>query len=445
MDDIKILSGIDTLYYFAQSNANYSDLFYDIQDQLETIQGKFKKLDIEFENSDINITITDTTLNYLGKSEGFHWFRDLNSFYKIGFKDNTKNTKLENIRVQLQGVGIYTVGIKNLLKIINDELLINYTTKYYPVTRADLNCFIQYDFSFVTRDMFVTRKRQYATISEIGSSKSLQTIYVGKEPFKLRLYNKTLEMKKSKKYDLMNDYFEHNGFDLKETIFNVEFQLNRQHLRLFEIDTVDNLLCNAKNLFKASMDEIRLVDLDSISDTTAKSNNKNRASTHPIWEHIKNSYDIKEFLQADKQICRIVRKVSLYDDIKFKDEYIQLLRKAFIHLVEISKDILDEYYDEVKNSFSGANKNKIIKKTYIEIEHFTKDNIKTDLRLLDSGELIKPVKVISVNKLGDYTLHQYVKDTKAQSHLSQKHLDIYKVALKEAIKRGLISQEVQDD
>lgn len=440
MEDIKLLSGIDSLYYFAQSDENYPDLFDDIVKQIDETQGKFKKLDLEFENSDINISIDETTLNYLGKAEGFYWFRDLNNFFKIGFKDSTKNKMLHDIRVQLQGVGIYTVGIKNLLEIINDELLKNYTTGYHPVTRADLNCFIQYDFSFITRDMFVTRKRQYATISEIGSAKSLQTIYIGKEPFKLRLYNKTLEMKKSSKNALMNNYFEENGFNTQETIFNVEFQLNRQHLRLFEIDTVTNLLSNAKNLFKASMDEIRLVDLDSISDTTAKSNNKNRATTHEIWEHIKNSYDIKEFLQANKQILRIKRKVSLYDDPKFKDEYIQLLRKAFIHLVEISKDILDKYYDEAKNSLNKSNKNKIIKKNYIDVEHFTKENIKTDLRLLDDGELIKPVKVISVNKLGDYSLNQYVTDTKSQSHLSQKHLDIYKVALKEAIKRGLISQ-----
>ncbi len=93
MNDIKILSGIDSLYYFVQSNENYSDLFYDIEDQLETIQGKFKKLDIEFENSDINITIEDTTLTYLGYAEGFHWFKDLNNFFKIGFKDNIENSQ----------------------------------------------------------------------------------------------------------------------------------------------------------------------------------------------------------------------------------------------------------------------------------------------------------------------------------------------------------------
>ena len=215
MKDIKILSGIDSLYYFAESNENYNELFLDIVNQIEEIQGKFKKLDIEFDNSDINITIEDTTLNFRGKAEGFYWFRDLNNFFKIGFKDSTKNETLHDIRVQLQGVGIYTIGIKNLLKIINDDLIKRYTTGYFPVTRADLNCFAEYDFSFINRDMFVTRKRQYATISEIGSANSLQTIYVGKEPFKLRLYNKTLEMKKSKKTNLMNDYFEHNSFNLK--------------------------------------------------------------------------------------------------------------------------------------------------------------------------------------------------------------------------------------
>jgi len=275
MEDVKILSGIDSLYYFIQSNHNYLKLYDDIQKQIEDTQAKFKKENIEFENSDINITIDNTSLNYRGKAEGFHWFRDLNNFYKVGFKKSGTNKMLQDIRVQLQGVGIYTVGIKNLLIMINDELLQNYSTTYYPVTRADLNCFVQYDFSFITRDMFVTRKRQYATISEIGSANTLQTIYIGKEPFKLRLYNKTLEMQKSQKEEMMKNYFTQNGFDINKTIFNVEFQLNRQHLRHFEIDSVDNLLCNAENVFKVSMDDIRLIQKDSISNKTAKSTNKN--------------------------------------------------------------------------------------------------------------------------------------------------------------------------
>lgn len=441
MKDIKLLCGIDSLYYFCESNENYPELYYDIKDQIEEIQGKFQKQDIEFDNSDINITIEDTTLNFLGKAEGFYWFKDLNNFYKIGFKDNTKNRNLHDIRVQLQGVGIYTVGIKNLLKMINDELLKEYTTKYYPVTRADLNCFIQYDFSFITRDMFVTRKRQYATISEIGNSNTLQTIYVGKEPFKLRLYNKTLEMQKSNKHDLMSDYFLSNGFNLQDTIFNVEFQLHRQHLRLFEIDTLENLLENANNLFKASMEEIKLIDIDSISSKTLNSSNKNRADILPIWQHIKDSYNIEEFLQNDKPVARIKRKVSLYDDIKFKDEYIALLRKAFIHIVDISKELLDKYYDEAKESLNRAKRTKQpLKKHYMDIEHYDKEGNKTNMRWLESGELITPVKVVSVNTLGDYALVQYLQETKAKAHLSKRDQDIYNLAKKEAIKRGLISE-----
>ena len=35
----------------------------------------------------------------------------INEYFKIGFKDYLKNRGLHNIRVQLQGEGIYTLGI----------------------------------------------------------------------------------------------------------------------------------------------------------------------------------------------------------------------------------------------------------------------------------------------------------------------------------------------
>ena len=203
MKNIKKIFGIDSLYYFCESNENYDDIYLEILDQIEEVKGKFEKKEIEFENSDINIHLNDIPLCFLGKAEGFHWFRDINNYFKIGFKDTYKNRGLNDIRVQLLGIGIYTIGIKSLIDFINNILLKSITTGYCPVTRADLNCFIQYDFSFVTKEMFSTRKRQYSTINEIGSSTSLQTIYVGKEPFKLRLYNKKEELKKNKKKDLM--------------------------------------------------------------------------------------------------------------------------------------------------------------------------------------------------------------------------------------------------
>ncbi|WP_171018047.1 hypothetical protein [Aliarcobacter cibarius] len=256
MTDTKILSGIDSLYYFCESNQNYDDLYLEVLDQLENQRGKFLKKDIAFENKDLIITINDTPLIFLGVAEGFHWFKDMNDNFKIGFKDKFKNRGLNDIRVQLLAFSIYTIGIKSIIEFINNILLKDYITSYFPITRADLNVFIQSDLSFITKEMFVTRKRKYATISEIGSANTTETIYIGKEPFKLRIYNKTLELKKSSKKDLMNEYFLNNDFNITKPIFNIEFELHRTHLKQFNISTIEDLFLNAENLFKQSMEDM---------------------------------------------------------------------------------------------------------------------------------------------------------------------------------------------
>jgi hypothetical protein len=398
MTNIKLLNGIDSLYYFAESNENYDDLFLEILDQIEYIKGKFEKREIEYENADITVRINDIPLSHLGKAEGFYWFKDMNSFFKIGFKDKHKNQGLNDIRVQLLGIGIYTVGIKSLLDFINDVLLRDYKTGYYPITRADLNCFIQYDFSFITKEMFVTRKQKYATVSEIGSSTTTQTLYVGKDPFKLRLYNKKEELKKSKKKDLMYEYFANNEFDLEEHIFNIEFEMHRTHLRQYNILTVEDLLTNAENLFKDSMNQIRLVDISTVTDDAIKHNNKRRANTLAIWQHIHDSYKLDSFLQTSLPLQRVKRLVSIYDDTKFEIEGITLFRKAFINNLHIDMDYIETLFYKAKESLKKTTTNTQIKKDYLEIEIHNPDNSKENYRVID-GEMVKPVAVVSVNEV----------------------------------------------
>ena len=438
MNNIKMIYGIDSLYYFCESNENYDNLFLDILDQMEDIKGRFEKRDIEYENNDINITINNTPLNYLGKNEGFYWFKDINEFFKIAFKDKTKNRGLNDIRIQLQGIGIYTIGIKSLIEFINKDLLKDYTTGYNPITRADLNCFMQYDFSFLTKEMFSTRKRNYTTISEIGTATSIQTIYVGKKPFLLRLYNKKEELKKSKKKDLMYEYFLNNEFDIEDDIFNIEFEIHRTHLKQYNILTVDNLLCNASKLFKQSMDDIRLIDIESTSESVIK-NNKYKANTHPLWEHIKESYNLKEFLQTALPLERIKRKVSLYDDNKFRLEYIALLRRGYINGLPIDAELLESLTNEAKESLTKTTTTKEIKKGYRDVEYFDKDNNKTNLRWLEDGSLFEPINVVSVNELGDYALLNYINELQRNNNHTQKDVDIYSIAHKEAYNRGLVS------
>jgi len=436
VSEIKKVFGIDTLYFFFETNENYDDLFLEIQDQLEEIKGKFQKKEIEFENKDLTISINDIQLNFLGKKEGFYWFRDLNEFFRIGFKGFNENRGLNDIRVQLQGNGIYALGLNSLIELLKD-LVKGYITDYIPVTRADLNCFIQHDLSFINKDMFSTRKRKYSTINEIGDANTTQTIYIGKEPFKLRLYNKTLELKKSKKYDLMGEYFSNNGFDLEETIFNIEFQMNRTHLRQYSVETIDDLLSNAKNLFQVAMDDIRLLDKESVSEERLK-NNKYQATTHPIWESIKQEYNLKDFLQSSLPLERLKRKVSIYDDNKFEFEFIALVRKALIHSLNLDSDYIDSLYNQAKESLTKTSNTQELKKRYTDVEIIDKDGNSEHLRLLEDGKLIKPLNIQTVSKLQDYDLLVYLDKTKKKQHLSTKDKHIYTVALQEALKRGLV-------
>lgn len=438
MHEIKMLHGIDSLYYFCESNENYDDLYLEILDQVEEKKGIFEKKDIEFENNDIHILINDIPLNFLGVAEGFHWFKDINEFFKIGFKDKYKNRGLNDIRVQLQGVGIYTIGIKSLIDFINNSLLENCVTGYYPITRADLNCFVQYDFSFVTKEMFVTRKRKYSTISEIGNATTVQTLYVGKEPFKLRLYNKKEELKKSKKKDLMYEYFANNGFDLEKEIFNVEFELHRTHLKTFNISTIEELLSNAVNLFKQSMDDIRLVDISNITENDIKNNSKSRAETLDIWEHIKTSYKLDDFLQIQLPLSKVKRAISIYDDTKFELEYIALLRKAFINNLNMDKDYTNTLFDKAKESLRKTTTPKELKKNYIDVEIISIDGKKENLRLLENKKLIKPLRTETVANLSDYDLLVYLDKTSEKKHLTTRDNHIYTVAHKEASRRNLI-------
>lgn len=432
----KMYCGIDTLYYFCESNDYYEDLFLEILDQYETTKGKFEREEIQFLPNDIKITLNDMSFEFLGQKEGYYWFRDLNEYFKIGFKDYKKNQGLHNIRVQLQGEGIYTLGLSSLLELINNKLLGEYITGHKPATRIDLNCFVQHGFSFVNKEMFVSRKRVYSQISEIGSSKRTQTIYVGKVPFKLRLYDKRAEMKQSKKGELMKEFFLNNNFDLDDELFNVEFEMHRRYLKDHEIDTIEDALENAESLFKKAMDEIRLIDLNSITEKHIKNNSKNKADTLPIWDEIKDAYSIEEFMQNKHPVERIKRKLVLYSDEKFKEEFQTMIRKALIHRLPIRTKLLEKYLDEAIEALTTPKKVEKFKGLDIEIED--KKGKKEHFRLIDDGLLIRPFTRTSVVRMRDDELLGYLDDFSKEPWYDQNNTNKYLIAYKEAAKRGLV-------
>jgi len=298
---MKLLSGIDSLYYFCESNENYPSFFEKIETQLNELTQFYSDAGVTFSPKDIQMELNGIFLQHLGKAEGFYWFRDTNHFFKIGFKDPATNERTHNIRIQLLANGIYAYGLKNTLDLLYKSLLHEVITGYFPVTRIDLNAFVTYDFSFIDKSMFVTLKRYYATIAEIGTSTSIQTLYVGKPPFRLRIYDKRLEMEQNKsKFNLMDEYFSSQDIKRKQALYNIEFEMHRAHLRYYKIDTIKEALSNAKNLFQKAMEDIRLID----PTTIPQKGNKYRAKTVPIWDKIKESYEI-EILELKQDFGRL--------------------------------------------------------------------------------------------------------------------------------------------
>ncbi|WP_294879193.1 hypothetical protein [Sulfurimonas sp. RIFOXYB12_FULL_35_9] len=344
---LKTISGIDTLYYFYESNDLYDDLFLDILDQLEDAKGRFDKRDISYSNKDIKIQINKQAFTFNGKAQGFYWFTHIDEYFTIGFKDHLTNRGLNDIQIQLNANGIYPLSLNTLIKY-TDDLLVGFITGYKPLTRVDLNIFVQSDLSWISKEMFVARKRSYISIfKEIATKHQLQTLYIGKKPFLLRLYNKAEELKSSKKKDMMYEYFLNNGFDSLENVFNIEFEMHRNYFKSFKIDTVDDLLQRAELLFQDCLTAIRLVDLSTITDNTIDSKNKNRALTHPLWEHLSTSYKLNDFLALEAPLERIKRKSYRYTIQEAIEEQCALAKKAYIHNIVVD----EQFYNEVLETF----------------------------------------------------------------------------------------------
>jgi len=436
-DNPKTVSGIDTLHYFMESNREYDNLYLDVLDQIESHKGLFQKREIPFQPKDITVVIHENPYSYLGKSEGFHWLMDAQKFFKIGLKDPKTNQGLHDIRVQLLGNGIYSVGLGSLLAYIDSEIGA-YTTKNRPITRVDLNIFVQSDLSWIRQEHFVSRKRQGVThYKEIHNRRAMQTLYVGNKPFMLRLYNKQEEMKQSDKKELMREFFLTNGFDLAKPIFNIEFEMHRQYLRRYDIVRVDDLLARAEALFKASMEAIRLVDPQ-----TLKASNRYLAKTHPLWEYLKERYTLKAFTQCTLPLRRVKRKEYRYSEEAFIDDHIRIAKKAKLFNIPISESYYQGIYHLVTRATLKKTRYDLQKEpdyTAVEIVD-SKGNTKR-LRLLRDGTVVEPIRAFSVKRLSDMDLMRYLKSLEhLLNHNRQNDPALptkYKIAYEEAVRRGL--------
>lgn len=95
-----------------------------------------------------------------------------------------------------------------------------------------------------------------------------------------RLYDKTLEIKLSKK-DYLKPLWHQAGWEPPAPVYRLEFQLRRQALRDLGIDTVDSLLSRERGLWEYLTQSWLRLTLPNPHDST-----QTRWPTHPLWEEL---------------------------------------------------------------------------------------------------------------------------------------------------------------
>ncbi|OYZ62396.1 MAG: hypothetical protein B7Y17_04320 [Sulfuricurvum sp. 24-42-5] len=336
--DFPTIGGIDSLYYFAQSNRAYETFYCDMA---ITIENKKEMLGGFIPPNSHHITIAEKEFVYYGNKEGFYFFGDGAGWLRIGFKDPFKNQGVQDIRVQLQASGIYLLGLKGLLDYVNNTLLASISNPVYTVTRADLNIFCQYDLgSVIDKEDIITRKQKFVQL--FGSKVGYETMYVGKPPFRLRIYDKRAELVGSPKYETMGLYFLEHGINPIKKLWNLEFECHREFLKRYHISSLDDLLENTESLFHRFMKIIRLGDMSTISKKDIEGGRLHRASTHPLWEYLDSSYIFNAYPQNRQPLERLISKPKEYKASDFLKEFRILVAKAeentlFVHHDDIRK------------------------------------------------------------------------------------------------------------
>jgi len=331
-------SGIDSVYYFIQSNADYKEFFhYEVFSKVEQAREEHGGF---IPKRSLKISISDVSFVYFGKEQGFYFFGDEAGAFRVGFKDPSTNQGVHDIRVQLQGLGIYALGVVRLLEYVNGTVLKDISTLNYFITRADLNIFCQYDLgSLIEPQCIVTRKRSYTQI--IGNKKRYETLYVGKPPALLRVYNKFIETNTgSGKFYFLKMYLEEHGIEFKNPLWNFEIELHRDYLKQYKISTLDDLLTNAEMLFQKFMEQVRLIDIVAVYES------EGRSANHPLWDYLKQSYRFNAIEQKTVPLERIEYAPKELTANDFIEEFRTLVEKYVEHSVTINQDEVREVLHE---------------------------------------------------------------------------------------------------
>jgi hypothetical protein len=310
--DYQSVCGIDALYFYVKVDFNHYSRFYInnlLKNHLES--DIFVLLSKDYSNQ-------FTYFNHFGeikrkdeKENKFHHegFSPIQKICRIGFKNLNENDNLDSIIVQMDSNILQQFKLLDIQNYFVD-ILNNIGLKpiKFQLSRVDLNTHIfNYSFDWLDYDYFSTKLKKNKPHKN-GSV--LETFELGSRTnsLMLRIYDKikqlrTLEWDESNlKEHLINLKYKRKYCSIPDysTLWNVELEIRREQLKLFNIDTLEDLDKRINSLFFIIFTKtIRLLEKKK-----KYHGNDNRIENHSVWNHILEEYNYNSFpvveLEKDK-------------------------------------------------------------------------------------------------------------------------------------------------
>lgn len=357
-NDYESLCGLDALYFFIKIDYNDYTRFY-LNHLLKT----------HLESDDFVLI----SKNYQNQFTFFQHFGNIpndtpegfarSELCRIGFKNLNERDNLHQIQVQMNSTALQQMNIDDIIsyftKLLNSLGLVPLK---FQISRVDLNNYLfDFPFHWLKYDFFSTKIKK--SESKFNGNR-LETFYLGSRGngLFLRIYDKLQQLKSleyvegtTKEYLIGKKYIQkYHKAPNYEHLWNVEIELRREQLKLYKIDTLEDLNKNVNILFKTIFrNSIRLLQEVKNMDT-----HDNRVSTHSVWTHIINEFDYNGSpvvsLEKEKQ------KEYKRDNAWLKNRLLEFLEEPKNNDFEVNKkvhELLDLLNQNPQISLSNVNFN----------------------------------------------------------------------------------------
>ncbi|MBI1910861.1 MAG: hypothetical protein HYS21_02555 [Deltaproteobacteria bacterium] len=287
----KVHKGIDSLYLSFKGTLNER-----FKEELEQ-KKLFAQSDDEKVQALATITIDEHTFEVKDRGKGRYAYVLVDSWYHIQISASKKKM-LPTIYVQLSSDLLNCFGVSiamNQLRGTMKELLDGIEEE--TVSRADffVDFITETDLSAINKKSWITRSKGFNNHWS-GDRFTGFSIGLGGD-ISARLYNKTIEIEKSKK-DYLMAFWSKNGWDKTLNVWRLEFQLKREVLKQLSINKAFELgECSNDIWLYCTQKWLRLAYEE-------KTKNRTRWQTHPLWA------EIEQVKFGDGNYTGIIRDIS---------------------------------------------------------------------------------------------------------------------------------------